>query len=41
MQISASGSRTSNYDFVVVKAGKELLLIEADSNTITSGTMQQ
>jgi hypothetical protein len=41
MQISASGYPSSNYNFVVVNAGKELLLIETDPNTVTSGTLQQ
>jgi hypothetical protein len=41
MQINASGYPSSTYNFVVVNAGKEMLLIETDPNTITSGTMQQ
>jgi hypothetical protein len=40
-QITLSGFPASNYGFVVVNSGKELLLIETDTNTIVSGTMQQ
>ena len=41
MQLTPSGYTTSNYSFVVVNAGKELLLVETDANTVTSGSMQQ
>jgi hypothetical protein len=40
-QITLSGFPTSNYNLVVVNSGKEMLVIETDSNTIVSGTMQQ
>jgi hypothetical protein len=40
-QITLSGFPASNYSFVVVNSGKELLLIETDANTTVSGTMQQ
>lgn len=40
-QIIPSGYPTANFNLVVVNAGKELLLIETDSNTIVSGIMQQ
>jgi preprotein translocase subunit SecA len=29
-----------NFNFVVVNVGKEILLVEADTNTIVSGNMQ-
>ncbi len=40
-QITPQGYSTLNFNFVVVNAGKEILLIETDTNTIVSGTMQQ
>lgn len=40
-QITPSGYPTADFNSVVVNAGKELLLIETDSNTIVSGIMQQ
>jgi hypothetical protein len=30
-----------NFNFVVVNAGKEILLVETDTGTIVSGNMQQ
>ncbi len=39
-QVTLSGFPASNYSFVVVNSGKELLLIETDANTVVSGTMQ-
>ena len=35
------GSSTLNFTFVVVNAGKELLLLETDPNTAVGGNMQQ
>ena len=40
-QITPQGFSTLNFNFVVVNVGKEILLIETDTNTIVSGTMQQ
>jgi hypothetical protein len=40
-QVTLSGFSSSNYMFVVVSSGKEMLLIETDTNTVVSGTMQQ
>ncbi|MFI5114021.1 MAG: hypothetical protein ACHP7J_02670 [Terriglobales bacterium] len=40
-QITPQGFSTTNFNFVVVNAGKEILLIETDSGTTISGTMQQ
>lgn len=40
-QIKLSGLPTSNYDFIVVNSGMEMLMLETDANTIVSGTMQQ
>jgi len=40
-QITPSGFSTLNFYFVVVNAGKEILMIETDTNTIVSGNMQQ
>ena len=39
-QITPQGYSTLNFNFVVVNAGKEILLVETDTNTIVSGTMQ-
>jgi len=39
-QITPQGYSTLNFNFVVVNVGKEILLIETDTNTIVSGTMQ-
>jgi len=40
-QITPQGFSTLNFNFVVVNVGKEILLIETDSGTTVSGTMQQ
>jgi hypothetical protein len=40
-QITPQGYSTLNFNFVVVNAGKEILLVETDTNTIVSGNMQQ
>jgi hypothetical protein len=40
-QITPPGSSTLNFNFVVVNGGKEILLIETDTNTIVAGNMQQ
>lgn len=40
-QITPKGFSTLNFNFVVVDVGKEILLIETDTDTIVSGTMQQ
>jgi hypothetical protein len=40
-QITPQGFSTLSFNFVVVNVGKEILLIETDTNTIVSGTMQQ
>jgi hypothetical protein len=40
-QITPQGSSTGNFNVVVVNGGKELLLIETDSNTVITGTAQQ
>jgi hypothetical protein len=39
-QITPQGYSTLNFNFVVVNAGKEILLVETDTNTIVSGNMQ-
>jgi len=39
-QITPQGYSTLNFNFVVVNVGKEILLVETDTNTIVSGTMQ-
>ncbi len=39
-QITPQGYSTLNFNFVVVNVGKEILLIETDTGTIVSGTMQ-
>lgn len=41
MQLTGTGVGTLNFNFVVVSSGKELLLIETDSNTGVAGNMQQ
>jgi|SRR5882672_4342724 len=41
LQITPSGFSTLNFNFVVVNAGKEILLIETDNNTIVAGNMQK
>jgi hypothetical protein len=41
MQITPNGLGTMNFNFVVVNAGKEDLLIETDANTVVIGNMQQ
>lgn len=41
IQIVPSGLPTTNFNFVVVNAGKEILLIETDPNTVVGGYMQQ
>ena len=40
-QITPSGFPVTNFDFVVVNGGKELLLIETDNTTLVPGTAQQ
>jgi hypothetical protein len=40
-QVTPSGFSTANFNLVVVNVGKEILLIETDTNTTISGTMQQ
>jgi hypothetical protein len=41
MQITPSGFSTLNFNFVVVNAGKEILLLETDADTVVGGYMQQ
>lgn len=41
MQITPNGLGTMNFNFVVVNAGKENLLIQTDANTAVLGNMQQ
>jgi len=41
MQITPSGFGTLNFNFVVVSAGKEILLLETDTDTVVGGYMQQ
>jgi hypothetical protein len=41
MQITPSGFSTLNFNFVVVSAGKEILLLETDAGTVVGGYMQQ
>jgi len=41
MQIMPSGFSTLNFNFVVVNAGKEILLLETDAGTVVGGSMQQ
>jgi hypothetical protein len=38
--ISSAASGSLNLNFVVVSSGNQLLLIEIDSNTVVSGTLQ-
>jgi hypothetical protein len=40
-QVTPSGFSTANFNLVVVNVGKEILLIETDTNAIVSGNMQQ
>jgi len=40
-QITPQGLGTLNFNFVVVNVGKEILLVETDTNTIVDGNMQQ
>lgn len=40
-QITPSGGSAMNFNTVVVNAGKELLMLETDSNTLLGGTAQQ
>jgi hypothetical protein len=40
IQMTPKGSSTLNFAFVVVNAGKELLLVETDSNASVAGNMQ-
>ncbi len=40
-QVTPSGSPTSNFNTVAVNGGKELLLIETDTNTTVTGTAQE
>ena len=39
-QITPQGFNALNFNFVVVNVGKEILLVETDTGTIVSGTMQ-
>ena len=39
-QITPQGYSTLNFNFVVANVGKEILLVETDTSTIVSGTMQ-
>jgi hypothetical protein len=41
IEMTPKGSTTLNFAFVVVNAGKELLLVETDSNAAVAGNMQQ
>jgi hypothetical protein len=41
VQITPAGFSTMNFNTVVVSNGKELLLIETDSNTFVAGTAQE
>jgi hypothetical protein len=41
LKITPSGLSALNFNFVVVNLGKEILLIEADNNTIVAGNMQK
>jgi hypothetical protein len=41
LKITPSGFSTLNFNFVVVNAGKEILLLETDNNTIVGGNMQK
>jgi len=41
LKITPSGLGTTNFTFVVVNVGKEILLLETDSNTIVAGNMQK
>jgi len=40
-QFTPSGLSTLNFNLVVVNGGKEILLIETDTNTVVVGNMQQ
>lgn len=39
--ITPTGFSTAHWNFVVVKAGAEILLIQTDANTVVNGTMQK
>jgi type VI protein secretion system component Hcp len=41
MQLTPFGGTPANFNFVVVSAGRELLMIETDSGTTVSGTAQE
>jgi hypothetical protein len=41
IKMTPKGSSTLNFAFVVVNAGKELLLVETDSNASVAGYMQR
>ena len=41
MQMAAKGFSAANFNTVAVNAGKELLLIETDANTLVGGNAQQ
>jgi hypothetical protein len=41
VQITPAGFSTMNFNSVVVSGGKELLLIETDSNTFVAGTVEE
>jgi hypothetical protein len=40
-QVTPSGGSAVNFNTVVVSGGKELLMLETDSNTLLGGTAQQ
>jgi len=40
-QVSPKGGSATNFDMVVVNSGKELLLIQIDSGTVTAGNAQE
>jgi hypothetical protein len=41
IRMTPKGSSTLNFAFVVVNAGKELLLVDTDSNASVAGNMQR
>jgi hypothetical protein len=41
MKITPSGLGAMHFNFVVVAAGAEILLLETDPNTVVAGYMQQ
>lgn len=40
-QITPAGSATTNFNTVAVNGGKQMLLIETDSNPLITGTAQE